>query len=121
MCGVLTSPPERYRQNRICTTVVFYGPRDFERKTMQSCARQREDWIPEMPSFCNAAQAGEKQRKNSLLNYESPALTAELQAQLPMNNAGGSVRLDHVASVLLNANHSAVERNRHTAKLLAAA
>jgi hypothetical protein len=63
----------------------------------------------------------EKLRKNLRLNYESPALTAELQAQLPMKNAGGSVRLDHVARVLVNANHSAVERNRHTAKLLAAA
>jgi len=33
-------------------------------------------------SVGNAAQAGEKQRKNSFLNYESPALTAELQARI---------------------------------------
>ena len=32
------------------------------------------------PSVGNGAQAGENARKNSLLNYESPALTAELQA-----------------------------------------
>jgi hypothetical protein len=36
--------------------------------------------MTEMPSVRNGAQAGEKLRKNSLLNYESPALTAELQA-----------------------------------------
>jgi hypothetical protein len=34
----------------------------------------------ETPSICNGAQRGENTRKNSFLNYESPALTAELQA-----------------------------------------
>jgi hypothetical protein len=36
--------------------------------------------MAETPSVRNAAQASENPRKNSLLNYESPALTAELQA-----------------------------------------
>jgi hypothetical protein len=30
----------------------------------------------------NGAQRGENTRKNSVLNYESPALTAELQARI---------------------------------------
>ena len=36
--------------------------------------------MTELPSVGNAAQADENLRKNSFLNYESPALTAELQA-----------------------------------------
>jgi hypothetical protein len=63
-------------------TVVFYGLRSFGCKSAQFRARQREDWIPEVPSFGNAAQSGENERKNSSLNYESPALTAELQARV---------------------------------------
>jgi len=39
--------------------------------------------FPETPSASNGVQAGENARKNSFLNYESPALTAELQAQFP--------------------------------------
>src|SRR5262245_45868859 len=35
----------------------------------------------ETPSVGNGTQANENVRKNSFLNYESPALTAELQAQ----------------------------------------
>ena len=35
----------------------------------------------EMPSVSNGVQRSEKKRKNSFLNYESPALTAELQAR----------------------------------------
>jgi hypothetical protein len=35
-----------------------------------------------MPSVRNTAKAGENPCKNSLLNYESPALTAELQARI---------------------------------------
>jgi hypothetical protein len=38
----------------------------------------------EMPSIGNDVQSSEIMRKNSFLNYESPALTAELQAHLPM-------------------------------------
>jgi hypothetical protein len=37
-----------------------------------------------LPSIRYGAQAGENARKKSFLNYESPALTAELQALLPM-------------------------------------
>ena len=37
--------------------------------------------FPGTPSVSNAVQACENARKNSALNYESPALTAELQAQ----------------------------------------
>jgi hypothetical protein len=38
--------------------------------------------MAETPSVRNTAQAGENARKNSFLNYESPALTAELQARI---------------------------------------
>ena len=37
-----------------------------------------------LPSVRDAVQRSENKRKNSFLNYESPALTAELQAHLPM-------------------------------------
>jgi hypothetical protein len=36
--------------------------------------------MPETPSVCNSAQARENEREKPSLNYESPALTAELQA-----------------------------------------
>jgi hypothetical protein len=35
-----------------------------------------------MHRVCDALQATENRRKNSALNYESPALTAELQARI---------------------------------------
>jgi hypothetical protein len=41
--------------------------------------------MAEIPSVRNGAQARENLRKNSFLNYESPALTAELQAPLHPN------------------------------------
>jgi hypothetical protein len=37
--------------------------------------------MAEMPSVRNGAQADENERKKPLLNYESPAPTAELQAR----------------------------------------
>jgi hypothetical protein len=44
---------------------------------------RRESEMAEIPSVRKGAQASKNPRKNSLLNYESPALTAELQAHLP--------------------------------------
>src|ERR1043166_3704778 len=40
--------------------------------------------MAETPSVSNGAQHCENERKNSVLNYESPALTAELQAHRAM-------------------------------------
>jgi hypothetical protein len=37
--------------------------------------------MTEMPSIGNGTQHCENKRENSFLNYESPALTAELQAR----------------------------------------
>jgi len=42
------------------------------------CERYRS----RLPSVRDAVQAGENPRKNSFLNYESPALTAELQTRI---------------------------------------
>lgn len=48
--------------------------------------------MTDLPSVSNSAQRCENVRKNSFLNYESPALTAELQAlcaltrELPISN-----------------------------------
>ena len=36
--------------------------------------------MTELPSFSKTVRSGENTRKDSFLNYESPALTAELQA-----------------------------------------
>ena len=63
-------------------TVVFYGLRIFGRKTAQLCVTQCEWLTTETPSISDAVQRGENTRKKSLLNYESPALTAELQAHI---------------------------------------
>ena len=41
--------------------------------------------MAEAPSFSIAVQRSENTRKNSFLNYESPALTAELQAQFALD------------------------------------
>jgi hypothetical protein len=41
--------------------------------------------MTEMPRIGNGTQHCENKRKNSFLNYESPALTAELQAQFAID------------------------------------
>ena len=41
--------------------------------------------MAEAPSVSIAVQRSESTRKNSFLNYESPALTAELQAQFALD------------------------------------
>ena len=41
--------------------------------------------MAEAPSVSIAVQHSENTRKNSFLNYESPALTAELQAQFALD------------------------------------
>jgi hypothetical protein len=53
-----------------------YGRRIFCHKTAQFRASLRECLTTEIPSVSNAAQLRENERKNSFLNYESPALTA---------------------------------------------
>jgi len=64
-----------------CFMVVFYGLTFFGCKTVQVCVTRREFESIGSSSVSNDAQFGENLRKNSFLNYESPALTAELQAQ----------------------------------------
>ena len=66
-------------------TVLFYGLRIFGRKTAQLCVTQCEWLTTETPSISDAVQRSENTRKKSLLNYESPALTAELQAQFALD------------------------------------
>jgi hypothetical protein len=63
-------------------TVVFYGLGNFGCKTAQFCVTQRECRMAELPSVRDDVQRSENERKNSFLNYESPALTAELQARV---------------------------------------
>jgi hypothetical protein len=63
-------------------TVVFYGLKIFRGKTAQFYATRCESEIARTPSVRNSAQTAENARKNSVLNYESPALTAELQARI---------------------------------------
>ena len=48
----------------------------------------------EAPSIRAAVQRSENKRKNSFLNYESPALTAELQAHIccKTNYANGKIQ-----------------------------
>jgi hypothetical protein len=62
-------------------TVVFYGLTILFCKTTQLCVTLCERYWSRLPSVRNDVQRSEKTRKNSLLNYESPALTAELQAR----------------------------------------
>jgi hypothetical protein len=71
----------RVRAREGSFTDVFYGLRILGCKTTQFCARPRKSEIAETPNVRNGAQAPENARKNSPLNYESPALTAELQAR----------------------------------------
>ena len=51
--------------------------------------------MADTPSTRNGAQAGENGRKKAFLNYESPALTAELQAHL-------NYRVKHNTSLVTN-------------------
>ena len=53
---------------------------DFRCKIAQLCATGYQSERAKTPSVRNDAQACESTRKKSFLNYESPALTAELQA-----------------------------------------
>jgi hypothetical protein len=59
---------------------VFYGLNNFRCKTARLCVTRCEWGMNELLSVSNDAQSSENMRKNSFLNYESPALTAELQA-----------------------------------------
>jgi hypothetical protein len=62
-------------------TVVFYGLTIFGCKTVQLCATRCEWHCSGLPGRRKAVQQSENARKTSFLNYESPALTAELQAR----------------------------------------
>jgi hypothetical protein len=62
-------------------TVVFYGLKFFYCKTAQFCVTRCECRMAKSPSIRDAVQSSEITRKNSFFNYESPALTAELQAR----------------------------------------
>jgi hypothetical protein len=62
-------------------TVVFYGRLNFYCKTAQLYATDRERRRFELPSVSIAMQISETMRNSLGLNYESPALTAELQAR----------------------------------------
>jgi hypothetical protein len=62
-------------------TVVFYGLRIFCCNSARFCAKPCERLTVELPSVSDGVQRSENKRKNSFLNYESPALTAELQAR----------------------------------------
>ena len=61
-------------------TVIFYGLRNFGRKMAQLCATRRESKRLTRLASATLRKPMENMRKNSFLNYESPALTAELQA-----------------------------------------
>jgi hypothetical protein len=51
--------------------------KSFWCKTAQFCVTRRECQMAETPSVDNGAQADENPRKNSLLNYETVALSTE--------------------------------------------
>ena len=74
---------KRIRTKKIFT-VVSYGLRIFGCKNTQLCVTRCERYWPETPT-----------RKNSFLNYESPALTAELQARIIM-------RVKHSSQLVTN-------------------
>ena len=65
---------------------LFYGRAEFCCKTAQCCVTRCKYRIAEIPSVRNAVRRCENKRKRPFLNYECPALTAELQAHLPMKN-----------------------------------
>jgi hypothetical protein len=61
----------------------------LENFLLQNCATQRsaaQISLVKTSSAKQTAQHREKLRKNSILNYESPALTAELSAHLPITS-----------------------------------
>jgi hypothetical protein len=62
-------------------TVVFYGRRNFCCKTTQFYVTPCECLTAELPSVRHALQSGATMCNSLGLNYESPALTAELQAR----------------------------------------
>jgi hypothetical protein len=76
----------RYKQNPIRTTVVFYGRRSFERKTVQADAKKRHQSGRYLSCERSLCETVKNHAEKPGLNYESPALTAELQAHLPMKN-----------------------------------
>ena len=59
---------------------LFYGRAKFWCKTAQFYATPCECELGETPSIRNGVQSYENLRNSLGLNYESPALTAELQA-----------------------------------------
>jgi hypothetical protein len=61
---------------------LFYGRAKFCCKTAQFTATLCECWVAEIPSVRNAVQHCANQRERLSSNYESPALTAELQARI---------------------------------------
>jgi hypothetical protein len=75
-------PAQRFNGPAEFFTVVFYGLKTFSRKAAQFCATRCEYRILGIPSVCDAMQRSENARRNPFLNYESPALTAELQARM---------------------------------------
>jgi hypothetical protein len=60
----------------------FYGRAKFCCKTAQFYATLCKHGIAELPSVRNAVRRCENKRKKPSSNYESPALTAELQARV---------------------------------------
>ncbi len=63
-------------------TVAFYGLKVFDCKTLQVHVTRCECRSTGTPSIRDGMQRSENARENSVLNYESPALTAELQARV---------------------------------------
>ena len=63
------------------STVYFYGRAKFWCKTVQFHATPCECELGESPSIRNTVQRSESARNSLGSNYESPALTAELQAR----------------------------------------
>jgi len=61
----------------------FYGLQYFQRKITQFCpSTANAEW--RIPAGSNDMQSSETLRNSLGLNYESPALTAELQAHFHM-------------------------------------
>jgi hypothetical protein len=81
------------------STVVFYGLKTFGCKTAQLSVMQRECRMVETPIDSIAVQRSENTRKNSFLNYESPALTAELQARDAIQLNHNHMRMTNLESV----------------------
>jgi hypothetical protein len=83
--AVVAKPPLRqfraHAKTPLSFTVVFYGPKSFCRKFARFVAMPCKSNSLGSPIIRNAVQRCENTRKISFLNYESPALTAELQAR----------------------------------------